>query len=158
MGTKNCPETPRQKMINMMYLVLLAMMALNVASEVLDAFRVVDSSLMQTLKSVDSKNSQLYASFAQAYEENPAKVQEWKDKADRVKALTDGLTNKITDLKEEIIMRSGGTNLTEEGGSVNLSSKSFMVNTKGDTIVIKKDDELNVPSEVMIRMKKAEDL
>ncbi len=158
MGTKNCPETPRQKMINMMYLVLLAMMALNVASEVLDAFRVVDSSLMQTLKSVDSKNNQLYASFAQAYEESPAKVQEWKDKADRVKALTDGLTNKITDLKEEIIMRSGGTNLTETGESVNLSQKSFMVNTKGDTIVIKKDDELNVPSEVMIRMKKAEDL
>ncbi|MGQ7869005.1 type IX secretion system motor protein PorM/GldM [Sunxiuqinia sp. sy24] len=155
MGTKNCPETPRQKMINMMYLVLLAMMALNVASEVLDAFRVVDSSLMQTLKSVDSKNDQLYASFDQAYQENPTKVKEWKDKADRVESLTNALTVKITDLKEEMILRAGGS---KKEPDASLNRKSWMINSKGDTIVIKKDDELNVPSEVMLRMKKGEDL
>ena len=159
MGTKNCPETPRQKMINMMYLVLLAMMALNVASEVLDAFRVVDSSLMQTLKSVDSKNNQIYASFDQAYEENPTKVKEWKDKSDHVRALTDSLNKKITDLKEELVLKSGGTNITKEGTLYeNDSEKSFVLNSDGDTLIIKKDDELNVPSEVMIRLKKAEDL
>lgn len=159
MGTKNCPETPRQKMINMMYLVLLAMMALNVASEVLDAFRVVDSSLMQTFKSVDAKNEQTYASFAQAYEENPTKVEEWKEKSELVKSLTDSLTNKITDLKEELVLKSGGTNLAEEGETYDSNNEqSFIINTKGDTVVIKKDDELNVPSEVMIRLKKAEDL
>ena len=159
MGTKNCPETPRQKMINMMYLVLLAMMALNVASEVLDAFRVVDSSLMQTLKSVDLKNDQLYASFAQAYEENPAKVQEWKAKSDQVKSLADSLMLKITNLKEELVLESGGTNIADEDLSFDGNSeKSFVINAQGDTIVLKKDDELNVPSEIMIRLKKAEDL
>lgn len=159
MGTKNCPETPRQKMINMMYLVLLAMMALNVASEVLDAFRVVDSSLMQTLKSVDLKNGQIYASFSQAYEENPEKVKEWKVKADQVKAMTDSITLKITNLKEELVLKSGGTNLREKNETYNRNSeKSFIVNAQGDTIVIKKDDELNIPSEIMIRLGKAEDL
>ncbi len=63
MGTKNCPETARQKMINMMYLVLLAMMAMNVAAEVLDAFRVVDSSLVQTYGTLEKKANQQYAAF-----------------------------------------------------------------------------------------------
>ncbi len=157
MGVKNCPETPRQKMINMMYLVLLAMMALNVASEVLDAFRVVDSSLIQTFKSVDLKNDQLYSSFAKAYAENPLKVQEWKDKSDKVKSETDTLINKITSLKELLVLRSGGTNISEEG-EILTGEKSFIVNVDGDTIAIKKDDELNVPTELMIRLKKAEDL
>ncbi|WP_321287971.1 gliding motility protein GldM [uncultured Sunxiuqinia sp.] len=159
MGTKNCPETPRQKMINMMYLVLLAMMALNVASEVLDAFRIVDSSLMQTFKSVDSKNEQIYASFAQAYEENPTKVDEWKKKADLVKSMTDSLINKITSLKEELVIKSGGTNLSEENETYNGNKRqSFVINNEGDTLVLKKDDELNIPSEIMIRLNKAEEL
>jgi gliding motility-associated protein GldM len=157
MGTKNCPETPRQKMINMMYLVLLAMMALNVASEVLDAFRVVDSSLMQTLKSVDLKNDQIYASFDQAFEENPTKVKEWKAKSDRVKALSDSLIKRITDIKEELVLKSGGTVLNGEK-AFKISEKSFIVNAKGDTVVIKKDDELNVPSEIMIRLGRAAEL
>ena len=37
-GTKNCPETPRQRMIGMMYLVLIALLALNVSSEILNGF------------------------------------------------------------------------------------------------------------------------
>ena len=55
MGAKNCPETPRQKMINMMYIVLTAMLALNVAAEVLEAFKVVDISLLETFRTVDMK-------------------------------------------------------------------------------------------------------
>lgn len=44
-------------MINMMYLVLTAMLALNVAAETLEAFRVIDGSLIQTLGAVDSKTN-----------------------------------------------------------------------------------------------------
>jgi len=39
------PKEPRQKMINMMYLVLTALLALNVSSEVLNAFKTVDNSI-----------------------------------------------------------------------------------------------------------------
>ena len=44
-GAKNCPETPRQKMIGMMYLVLTAMLALNVSTDILNGFTLVDNSL-----------------------------------------------------------------------------------------------------------------
>ena len=48
-------------MINMMYIVLTAMLALNVAAEVLEAFRLIDSSLIHTLGAVDMKNQQIYS-------------------------------------------------------------------------------------------------
>ena len=48
MSGGNCPETPRQRMIGMMYLVLTAMLALNVSKDILDAFIVVDETLIKT--------------------------------------------------------------------------------------------------------------
>ena len=44
-GAKNCPETPRQKMISMMYLVLTAMLALNVSAQILNGYSLVDKSM-----------------------------------------------------------------------------------------------------------------
>ena len=159
MGTKNCPETPRQKMINMMYLVLLAMMAINVAPEVLESFRIVDNSLIQTLKGLDQKNGQLYASFNQAYELNQEKVKPWLDKAKHVKAGVDSLINQITNIKEEMVVRGGGTNISTLGDDYTIESgRTYITNVNGDTILVKKDDELNVPSEVMIRLKRGEEL
>lgn len=107
MGAKYCPETPRQKMINLMYIVLTAMLALNVAAEVLEAFRVVDSSLLQTLEAVDMQNAQIYSSFEQAYIENPTKVQEWKDKADQLQSRSEEMINYVGALKDEVVAYSG---------------------------------------------------
>jgi len=76
-GARNCPETPRQKMIGMMYLVLTAMLALNVSSEILNGFSMLDTSLHKNIESLNSRNSGLYSSFDAAYEKNPAKVGEW---------------------------------------------------------------------------------
>src|SRR5665647_1497400 len=114
MGAKNCPETPRQKMINMMYIVLTAMLALNVAAEVLEAFRLIDSSLIHTLNAVDMKNQQIYSSFEQAYLENPAKVQEWKQKADKVHNISKELELYISNLKEELVIYSGSELISAE--------------------------------------------
>ena len=50
MGAKNCPETPRQRMIGMMYLVLTAMLALNVSADVLNAFTKVQEGLSSTIE------------------------------------------------------------------------------------------------------------
>ncbi len=156
MGTKNCPETPRQKMINMMYIVLTAMLALNVAAQVLEAFRVVDSSLLHTLKAVDMKNSQVYSSFEQAYTENPAKVQKWKDKADVVRITTIDRVSYISLLKEELVNYSGSTLVNEE--NLLQADDFYFVTEKGDTLVIEKEDDLNGPSELMITQKKASEL
>jgi gliding motility-associated protein GldM len=148
-------------MINMMYLVLTAMLALNVASEVLESFRIVDASLTQTLNNIKRKNDQIYGAFDAAYIANPAKVKDWKDKAEQVYTKTSELITKIKDLKEELALASGGVSLKEaraEGGFVLSSSEPFIVNSKGDTVLIKKEDDLNTPSEIMIQQKKANDL
>ncbi len=61
MGATNCPETPRQRMIGMMYLVLTAMLALNVSKDILDAFSVVDETLVTSNKNTESSISSDYS-------------------------------------------------------------------------------------------------
>jgi hypothetical protein len=50
-------ETPRQKMIGMMYLVLTALLALNVSNAVLEKFAIIDSTLSDFLVESDKKNA-----------------------------------------------------------------------------------------------------
>ena len=57
------PKEPRQKMINLMYLVLTALLALNVSSEILNAFKVVDKSLMTSNDNLNTANGTLYNSL-----------------------------------------------------------------------------------------------
>lgn len=156
MGSKNCPETPRQKMINMMYIVLTAMLALNVAAEVLEAFKVVDISLLQTLETVDMKNAQVYARFEQAFAENETRVGTWKEKADVVKAQTDSLITYIGTLKKDMVLRAGSSPVTSEDPL--LSDEFFLATNEGDTLRISKADDLNAPSEFMITQKNATEL
>jgi gliding motility-associated protein GldM len=80
-GTKNCPETPRQKMIGMMYLVLIAMMALNVSSEILNGFKLVDDSLHTSIVSIEDQNNRQYQEFYAMNERNSEKVEKWLNKA-----------------------------------------------------------------------------
>jgi len=67
-------ETPRQKMISMMYLVLTALLALNVSKEILDAFLIVNKSMETTNESVAAKIDDAYAKFEQQYNLNKVKV------------------------------------------------------------------------------------
>jgi gliding motility-associated protein GldM len=92
-------ETPRQKMIGMMYLVLTALLALNVSTSVLDAFKIIDEGLSKTQNTLYSKIQEVYGRFDQQYTLNPAKVGDWRDKAYLVKARADSLCQHIQDLK-----------------------------------------------------------
>jgi Skp family chaperone for outer membrane proteins len=53
------PKEPRQKMINLMYLVLTALLALNVSAEILNAFKTVDNSLKNANTTIDKKKTLL---------------------------------------------------------------------------------------------------
>ena len=66
--------SPRQKMINMMYLVLTALLALNVSKEVLDAFFRVDKSLTQTVSEKAENNLQRYVDFSAKAKKNNHKL------------------------------------------------------------------------------------
>ena len=107
-GAKNCPETPRQKMIGMMYLVLTAMLALNVSTDILNGFTLVDDSLHSSIAASDTRNEKLYNDFKAANADNPEKTQEWFDKANEVQKRADSLYNYIQDFKEHIAILADG--------------------------------------------------
>ncbi|QIA06640.1 gliding motility protein GldM [Draconibacterium halophilum] len=140
----------------MMYIVLTAMLALNVAAEVLEAFRVVDSSLLQTLEAVDMQNEQIYSSFEQAYIENPTKVGEWKEKADQLKNKSEEMITYVSALKDEVVAYSGEKPVDED----NPMYEEGFYHTKldGSVVEVAKKDDLNGPSELMITQKRATDL
>ncbi len=96
-------ETPRQKMIGMMYLVLTAMLALNVSKEVLDAFTLVNDGLTTTTKNFAAENDALYARMNTEYQLNQDKVGDWKTRADEVQARSNELYEFINLCKVEIV-------------------------------------------------------
>ena len=102
------PKEPRQKMINMMYLVLTALLALNVSVEVLNAFKTVNTSIEKSNRVVDQKNTTTYSSFEAAVKDpqTAAKAAIWAPKADQVKKLSSDLTTYIDGLKEKLISES----------------------------------------------------
>lgn len=113
--------TPRQKMINMMYLVLTALLALNVSREVMDAFYEVMVSQEASIETVEKQNSSIYTAFEAAAAENPVKAGPWRDKANEVKSRSAALYQQIEDLKRGVIEAAGGAD--EESGDPNKPSK-----------------------------------
>ncbi|MBO4250062.1 MAG: gliding motility protein GldM [Paludibacteraceae bacterium] len=107
-GAKNCPETPRQKMIGMMYLVLTAMLALNVSTDILKAFKLVDDSLHSTLETTDSRNQQMMSQFLASRNDNPEKNGPWYDKAAELTQRSDSLYNYIQNFKYQIALATDG--------------------------------------------------
>src|SRR5687767_10258898 len=69
------PKEPRQKMINMMYLVLTAMLALNVSSEILNAFVTVNNSITKSNGVISDKNKMAYESFAEKLKDAQTQAQ-----------------------------------------------------------------------------------
>lgn len=106
--------SPRQKMINMMYLVLTAMLALNISKDILDALTKLNESLGQTVETVEGKNSSIYVKFENAYKDNPKKVKKWRDMALEVQGESNKLNDHLEELKNNLIEVSGG--IDEETG------------------------------------------
>ena len=101
-------DTPRQKMIGMMYLVLTALLALNVSKDILDAFIVVNKGLENTNINFTGHNDQLYAEFDLAKTVDPKKVMpNWK-LAQQVKKQSAELTDFIDKLQKQLIAKTDG--------------------------------------------------
>lgn len=119
MAIKKRPVSPRQKMINLMYVVLMAMLALNISTEVLNGFSIVEESLNRTTANSSAENAALYGNFAGQMKQNPAKVKEWFEKATQVKEMSDSLYNFAQQLKEAIVREADG----KEGDVNNIENK-----------------------------------
>ena len=108
MAIKKRPITPRQKMINLMYVILMAMLALNISTEVLNGFSIVEESLNRTTANSAEENEALYGSFEQQMRANPDKVRQWFAKATQVKRMSDSLYNMAQQLKVQIVTEADG--------------------------------------------------
>ncbi len=134
------PKEPRQKMINVMYLVLTALLALNVSSEILNAFKVVDQSLQNSSRNLEAGNNTLYTSLAAKLTEPESrlKAEEWKPLGDKAKQLSKEMFDYIESLK---------TDLKKESGSKVVDGKESF-----------KEDDLDAATRLFDTNKKGEEL
>ncbi len=99
-------ETPRQKMIGMLYLVLTALLALNVSKDILDAFLVVNEGMVSTNVRFESKVATVYSRFESQYNLNPGKVGEYWEKAKELRLRSQQLIHYLDSVQLEVVSRS----------------------------------------------------
>ena len=121
--------SPREKMINLMYIVLTAMLALNVSSDVLNGFSQVQDGLTRSNRTITARNQALYGQLQAFNEKNPEKGKVWLDKATQVVGETDKLYNYIDSLKLLIVRNADG----EDGDVNNIRSRD---NTEAASVVM----------------------
>jgi gliding motility-associated protein GldM len=132
-------ETTRQRMINIMYLVLLAMLALNVSDTILDAFKNINDSLDTSKNNVNTSINQLFSAFENSkLKEEPARAQPIYDKAKQAQQAADELNNYIESIKKEFTQAGDGID-PETEDLVNRSNQDIAQNIM---INQKKADEL----------------
>ena len=98
------PKEPRQKMINIMYLVLTAILALNVSAEVINAFRVVNGSLENSNVNISNSTDLLYKDLADKLKDPKThdKAAKWQPLADKAHALSSDMATYIDTLKHQL--------------------------------------------------------
>lgn len=130
------PKEPRQKMINMMYLVLTALLALNVSAEIINAFKTVDNSLVKSNSTLSAATGDIYANFEKSLADPKTheKAAIWQPKAVQVKALSAKLSGYIDDLKDKLKRESGYA--PEKGDTTfkveNLDAATRLMGTEGE--------------------------
>ncbi|MDE5801176.1 MAG: gliding motility protein GldM [Paramuribaculum sp.] len=108
MAQSNNRMSPRQKMINLMYIVLTAMLALNVSSDVLDGFTQVEDGLSRTNSTVSSRNDAVFAQLEAFADANPDKAGAWYAKSIELRAESQRIYEFIDSLKNAIIIEADG--------------------------------------------------
>ncbi len=127
------PESPRQKMINLMYIILLAMLALNVSSDVLKGFALVEEGLLRSTQNSQEQNQTIYKSLEEYLKSNPEKVREWFQKAQAVRKQSDSLYNYVEDLKLRIVQEADGkkANIHDVQNKEDLEAASYVMLAPG---------------------------
>jgi len=132
------PKETRQLMINLMYLVLTALLALNVSNEILHAFKVINRSIDKSNSSIENKNTELYANFLENEKQAGKydRVHPFRIKADEVQKSADEMFKYLQAWKERIIMESGGTSPAEPGDE--------------DSIRINREDNIDATTHMLV--------
>lgn len=102
--------SPRQKMINMMYLVLTALLALNVSAEILKAFHLVEVSLAKSAENIETKNQSVMKAIEKYHNEFPTDSNGTVvyNNAKKVREIAGEFMTYITELKSQVIQGADG--------------------------------------------------
>jgi len=155
--------SPRQKMINMMYLVLTAMLALNVSREVMDFLYDDMKSKELSISTIDKQNSSVYNAFTAAATENEKKAGPWRDQAFEVKKKSSELYDEIAAIKVLLIEKAGGYEKNENNEDTDKplkmdnrekSANYFIAEGEG----VKLKDKIDAYREFMLNQTDNEDL
>lgn len=158
------PKEPRQKMINIMYLVLTALLALNVSSEILNAFRTVNRSLENSNTQVNQSTTTIMKSLEDkaSNPETKDKATPWLEKATRVVNTSKTVYDYIEGLKKKIFSLAGG-NPSDPGSHFkedNLDIVTKMMTKDGegkrlyDMLAKYKNDILSIDPEIKAEFEK----
>lgn len=101
------PKEPRQLMINVMYIILTALLALNVSAEIFNAFKVVNAGLVKSNDALDKSNSQLPQQIAE-FSKKKAEFAKYAERTAPAKEATDEYTNFIDGIIKSMIDETGG--------------------------------------------------
>ena len=144
-------ETPRQKMIGMMYLVYTALLAMNVSKDILDAFDTVNNGVQTTNITLAQQINQKYASFEEQYDLDKEKVGPFWEQAQQLKEEAEELINYIEALKWDLVKKIEGKDaaqaladgLLKSADTIRFGRQIFDINTSK----VKSRDNYNRPTE-----------
>jgi gliding motility-associated protein GldM len=156
------PKEPRQKMINIMYLVLTAILALNVSAEVIEAFKTVKSSLDNSSSNLNTSTSATFTSLKDKMKDPKTAEQatKWYPKADAAVKYTKALNDYINGLKDSLEIAAGRRMVEKDGKMVpefkldglDASTRLFETQGRGDQLKAKLDqyikDMLSIDPEI----------
>lgn len=143
------PKEPRQLMINLMYLVLTALLALNVSAEVMNAFFSLDKGMKDTGAIVDRSNEAVMKSINEQADAYKTDVNEkYRQNAIKAKEVADGFINYIEDIRKKLFDKAGGANPKVEGQpkdirNKDITTKMFINDHLGEEIMKKIGDTRN---------------
>ncbi|MBL7719862.1 MAG: gliding motility protein GldM [Flavipsychrobacter sp.] len=166
------PKEPRQIMINLMYLVLTALLALNVSNEILHAFKVINQSVTSSNLAIVDKNAKIYETFneIESQEAQRDRIKPFNDKAKEIKKESDAAVKYLEDWKEKVVARAGGRDekgefnkeddidastflLVEQKGGAEIKSRLVALRSKMLGVVtdpaVKSSMEKNLPIKIV---------
>ncbi|MEO1513553.1 MAG: gliding motility protein GldM [Bacteroidota bacterium] len=117
------PKEPRQLMINLMYLVLTALLALNVSAEIFNAFKLVDNGLKKSNAVLDAANQPIPAQVAKLAKKKPD-LQKYADRANPVRELSKEFSEYIDEITTYLIDKSGNKNGEVDDGDYKIKGNS----------------------------------
>lgn len=147
-------ESPRQKMIGLMYLFLTCLLALNVSKDILDAFIAINQRMNETNKNFVSKNEIVYSAISAQYASNQAKWANAQKLASEVKAEAAKIIKEIQDYKHMIIIKADG--LPE--GTTELPDEKDNGAMKPLEQIVSSKDNVDIPAQLMVLEKRGTEL